>query len=214
MATSLNSSSKPPLDAWDNQTGTKSSRKAPITQVRDDWEDDDEDDVGGDEIVIEDNVEPSPRPSPPTRARTLPNDEDKNKKIWEAANKQVVTPMPTLVSTRTGSVIPPPAAAFQPAMRILKRPSSSSPSQNSSVTSPPPGETLQEREARYAAARERIFGSESSESLPAAPKPTSPNNVKIIREPKAPDTSDVTQSVGFKGRGGKTASPGRSSTGS
>jgi hypothetical protein len=118
--------------------------------------------------------------------------------------------MPTLLASRSGSVIPPPAAAFQPAMRILKRPQSSSPSQSSATFSaPPPAETLQEREARYAAARERIFGAEGSEGTAASPKPS--DNVKIIREPKAPEMTPgkQTQSTGFKGRGGKMVSSSR-----
>ncbi|KAF5350593.1 hypothetical protein D9756_008676 [Leucocoprinus leucothites] len=212
MATSLNSSSKPPLDAWDYQTNTNPSRKPVVTpaQVRDDWEDDDDDenDVKGTEELKE---ELSPSSSPKNRVHALPVEEGTNKKIWEAANSQDSAPMPALLSSRTGSVIPPPAGAFQPAMRILKRPqsSSSSASQGSPATSPPPtGESLHEREARYAAARERIFGLDGSdESVATSPKLS--NNVKIIREPKAPDSApgkQQAQSAGFRGRGGKTAS--------
>lgn len=70
--------------------------------------------------------------------------------------------MPTLLLSRTGSTIPPPPTAFQPAMHILKRPASYS--QGNQATSPPSsGGTIQDREARYAAARERIFGSENPE---------------------------------------------------
>lgn len=121
---------------------------------------------------------------------------------FNARNTKVAAPMPTLVTSRTGSVIPPPAAAFQPALRILKRPQSSSPSQSNPATPPPPGESIQEREARYAAARERIFGSESTADSQDTPPPKA-NNVKVIREPKAPEQG---QSSGFRGRGAKTSS--------
>lgn len=73
-------------------------------------------------------------------------------------------PMPEVVisSSSTASTIPPPPiTAFQTPMRILKRPSASTNSTaNSSASQGSSGQTLAEREARYQAARERIFGGE------------------------------------------------------
>jgi len=81
----------------------------------------------------------------------------------QVRNNKDTTPMPTLLSPRTGSAIFPPPAVFQPTMYILKRPTSSLPSPGNQMASLSSGETLQDREARYAAARERIFGSENPE---------------------------------------------------
>jgi len=85
----------------------------------------------------------------------------------QVRNSKGTTPMPTLLSSRTGSVIFPPPAVFQPTMHILKRPASSSPSPGNRMasSSSSSGETIQDREARYAAARERIFGSENPEKM-------------------------------------------------
>ncbi|KAJ7227587.1 hypothetical protein B0H12DRAFT_1240505 [Mycena haematopus] len=75
-----------------------------------------------------------------------------NQQIWHNANTRA--PMPHLIASPAAAA--PPAAALQPAMRILKRPSATA----TSPSLPPvgPGETLREREARYRAARDRIFG--------------------------------------------------------
>jgi len=81
----------------------------------------------------------------------------------QVRNSKDTTPMPTLLSSRTGSAIFPPPAVFQPTMHILKRPASSSPSPGNQMASSSSGDTIQDREARYAAARERIFGSENPE---------------------------------------------------
>lgn len=114
-------------------------------------------------------------------------EEEDNQKIWEDAyvepfnllqNRPIAelisllssfcsarnarAPMPELVissSSTTSTVIPPPVSAFQTPMRILKRPSASTNSNtNSSASQGASGQTLAEREARYQAARERIFG--------------------------------------------------------
>lgn len=85
-------------------------------------------------------------------------------------------------------------------MRILKRPSpslsSTAPTNPSSAT----GETLKEREARYHAARERIFGTSPNDEEDkkqftgkAVSPPFSLNpatSVKLVREPRGPDGSD------------------------
>ncbi|KAF9078550.1 hypothetical protein BDP27DRAFT_1309747 [Rhodocollybia butyracea] len=138
---------------WGEPESTLRRPKAPAQSVRDDWEDDDE----LEEIPVE----------------------EKNKKIWEKANHNAATPMPAfIVSSSSSSVAsPPPAAAFQPALKILKRPTT-----NENAKSPSPSmsqESLEDREARYEAARKRIFGEETN----AASKKDSP----IIRNPRGPD---------------------------
>lgn len=121
-------------------------------------------------------------------------------------------PMPQFVmgglSTGGASVTSPPPAAFQPALRILKRPTASPSSFSSTSSLPTPGSgssstsssTYAEREARYQAARDRIFGDNSpSPSTPNEPnqpstqssssKP-SPPLVRIVREPKGPPAAE------------------------
>lgn len=101
----------------------------------------------------------------PVPAQSVPDDwdnddedeEEDNQKIWENANTRA--PMPELLissSSTTSTAVPPSATAFQAPMRILKRPSQNSSSNSSS--SQTPTESLAQREARYQAARERIFG--------------------------------------------------------
>ncbi|KAF9453337.1 hypothetical protein P691DRAFT_801146 [Macrolepiota fuliginosa MF-IS2] len=205
---SFNSSSKSPVDPWGEQTSTKSHvRKPAAPPVVDDWEDDDDDDennLNNEEILI-------PNAAPLNHEKSPSIDIEENRKIWDTANTGDAAPMPTIFASRAGSVVPPPPAAFQPAMRILKRPESSSPSRASPAMSPSLGGSLQEREARYAAARERIFGPESvggeSGNSSGTPSPKS-GSVKIIREPKAPESmpGGRGQSLGFRGRGGKSSS--------
>ncbi|KAG2134131.1 hypothetical protein DEU56DRAFT_810137 [Suillus clintonianus] len=91
------------------------------------------------------------------------NDEDEEEdsaKVWEDANNKA--PMPELIisPSSTGTcVVPPPPAAFQPTMRILKRPSPSQSASNSATSlSSQTRNTLAEREAQYQEARNRIFG--------------------------------------------------------
>lgn len=146
------------------------------------------------------------------------NDEDlssseNSQKIWEDANK--AKPMPQIIANNVSSnssSVPIAAAAVlsQPTMRILKRPTPSKPSS----PTPPPVSTppLADRQARYEAARQRIFaeptsstprqgssspssnalGSRSNESGPA---------VRVVREPHGPASSpDATTTRGFVGR--------------
>lgn len=94
------------------------------------------------------------------------NDEDEEEdsaKVWEDANNKA--PMPELIisPSSTGTcVVPPPPAAFQPTMRILKRPSPSQSASNSTTSlSLQTRNTLAEREAQYQEARNRIFGTTS-----------------------------------------------------
>ncbi|KZP12926.1 hypothetical protein FIBSPDRAFT_936634 [Athelia psychrophila] len=125
-------------DPWDQPSAAGGSanilRRSTTAQVvPDDWDNDDEDEE--------------------------PQD---NQKIWEDANTRA--PMPELVissSSATPTSAPlPPSTIFQPQLRILKRPSASTNSSASSA-SQTPTETLSEREARYDAARQRIFGGDS-----------------------------------------------------
>lgn len=85
--------------------------------------------------------------------------------------------MPELIisPSSTGTcVVPPPPAAFQPTMRILKRPSPSQSASNSTTSlSLQTRNTLAEREAQYQEARNRIFGTTSergSDDLESRPR--------------------------------------------
>ncbi len=135
-------------------------------------------------------------------------------------------PMPQLVmaGSHTGAAATsPPPAAFQPALRILKRPTASPSSSSSASSLPTSGngssnsssDTYAEREARYQAARDRIFGDSSpslgrpnEQSQPktqsSAPKP-SPPQVQIAREPRGPPAADPdAASPDGKGQGGES----------
>lgn len=135
-------------------------------------------------------------------------------------NAKAPNPMPAVImassSTTSRTVLPSPPGAFQPTMRILKRPTGS----NSTPSTPPTSasaETLKEREARYQAARERIFGEDgaardSSSTSLSSPKgqkerksPTpnqSASAAAVVRNPKGPaETLDA-------GTGGRTSSRG------
>lgn len=120
-------------------------------------------------------------------------------------------PMPEVVLARnTAAPIPsahvPPQGVFDqlPKMKILKRPTQSTPSPTPSGSAENTQESLKEREARYKAARERIFGSESpatsslSITSPKSPNP-SQHQVKVAREPRGPNNASNVSG----GRGGK-----------
>lgn len=134
--------------------------------------------------------------------------------------------MPALVispsSTSTRAILSPPPGAFEPKMRILKRPSASS----SKSSTPPPSstsaESLKEREARYQAARERIFGEESPGDGTTSPKSPrekkerkssgSPHNtpgVTVVRNPRGPSQNSAESANGksARGFGGQRARP-------
>lgn len=130
--------------------------------------------------------------------------------------------MPELVisSSTASTVAPPPVTAFQTPMRILKRPSASPNSNaNSSASQGASGQTLAEREARYQAARERIFGgddgsgilsdngNEKSKRGGSVPGPSSQAQTgNVLRQPLGPEAdsskaTDVGQAPkGFKRR--------------
>ncbi|KAK7683618.1 hypothetical protein QCA50_013456 [Cerrena zonata] len=128
--------------------------------------------------------------------------EEEPQKVWEDANSKA--PMPELlISSSTMATSAPPPAAFQPTLRILKRPT---PSVSAASSGAPDSQqkSYAEREAQYQAARQRIFGAASpstsvnfgdgdtsQEIIP----PLSTNNTQgpclppatIIRNPKGPD---------------------------
>lgn len=120
-------------------------------------------------------------------------------------NTKVHHPMPALVISRGSSAASASTSLplnQPPAMRILKRPSPTVSPNQSSANLTPVGETFQEREARYQAARERIFGVSSSTSsdvqdktnnsaLKKTASPTPPPNqgISVVREPRGPSNS-------------------------
>ncbi|KAG6919143.1 hypothetical protein DXG01_008950 [Tephrocybe rancida] len=200
------SSSQLPSDSWDESNFISTSRlKAAVQVVPDDWDDDEDDDE--------------------------PVTEQDNQRIWEDANAKAPNPMPTLIiapsATSASHIVSPPQGAFQPTMRILKRPNSGA---NKSATPPPSSsaESLREREARYQAARERIFGSESGASTPSGeespgvlPQPinfkdkrertkSSTPPATVVRNPRGP-TGNV-ETPTYRGFSGQRARPPSSST--
>ncbi|KAG6841838.1 hypothetical protein C0991_006245 [Blastosporella zonata] len=188
-----------------------SRHKVPAQAVPDDWDDEEEEE---------------------------PANEEDNQRIWEDANAKAPNPMPTLIiapsATSANHVVSPPQAAFLPTMRILKRPSSAV---NSKSATPPPSssaESLKEREARYQAARERIFGPDSGASTPTGEEPsmrsptssqpinfkdrherlrTSPPPAAVIRNPRGPPSESInSETTTPRGFSGQRAKPPSSST--
>ncbi|CAE6441568.1 unnamed protein product [Rhizoctonia solani] len=113
-------------------------------------------------------------------ARSVPDDwdndepaEESAKEIWDRAN--TAAPMPQIqISSQSASI--PPVAAIMPSMRILQRPKSTPTSPSSANQTPTSTKSLQEREADYKAARERIFagsggGGSAGSSREASPAP-------------------------------------------
>jgi hypothetical protein len=114
--------------------------------------------------------------------------------------------MPSLIISRgtssTSVTLPSLPLNQPPQMRILKRPSPSISPTASTNSGSAAGETLKEREARYHAARERIFGASPNEEQENGDKkpirkvvspPLSANpaaSVKLVREPRGPDGSN------------------------
>ncbi|KAF9645237.1 hypothetical protein BDM02DRAFT_3271842 [Thelephora ganbajun] len=155
--------------------------KVKLTHVPDDWDNDDEE------------------------------EETDSQKIWETANTK--SPMPQLMISRSSTSAtvfsPPPSTLIQAPIRILKRPTPTTPSNNSSVSPSPVPQTLAEREAKYQEARERIFGSSTpSEQDGPTTKTPSPKPVpNVIRNPTGPDTNapgpNSSTSQGFSGRRGR-----------
>jgi len=161
----------------------------------------------------------SARHKPTAPSSTVPDDwddasssEEDNQKIWDDANKRA--PMPQLVVTSgpVSSVVPP-ASAFQPPIRILKR--SAAPTQNYAGDESPASAinagTFAERSARYNAARERIFAGTTEGSVGSGDGVPGPVSA-IIRNPKGPEYTQGPHgqgsegSLGFGGRAGKRGS--------
>lgn len=124
-------------------------------------------------------------------------------------------PQVVVTSSRAGTAIPsvvPPASAFQPPIRILKRSVASTqncPNDDSS-TSASTETSLAERAARYDAARERIFGG-TTEASAEGSREGVPVSV-VIRNPKGPEHVqglDKEGSQGFGVRARKRGSPGQ-----
>jgi hypothetical protein len=173
-------------DIWDDQhthaasgsTSIKPKKRSKNFVVPEDWEldEEEEEDAG--------------------RSVDLPN-----KQLWEDANAKVHHPMPSLVISRgtsTSVTLPSLPLNQTPQMRILKRPSPSSSSTVPTNSGGAAGETLKEREARYHAARERIFGASPDEEqdnddtnkfarkvVESSPLPAA--SVRLVREPRGPD---------------------------
>ncbi|KIY69449.1 hypothetical protein CYLTODRAFT_420739 [Cylindrobasidium torrendii FP15055 ss-10] len=144
------------IDDW-----TTASTSSPSSQpqrsktfpIKDDWEDSDDEDVQRDVPV-------SPaQPNPQIVPIALPE------------QPRPVIPIPANAI---------PAGAFQPAITILKRPSSSSP--NPTAKKETPREHISEREAKYKEARQRIFGEQQGSSS-TADVAVNPN---AKRQPKGP----------------------------
>ncbi|KAJ7247436.1 hypothetical protein B0H12DRAFT_1304479 [Mycena haematopus] len=108
-----------------------------------------------------------------------------NQQIWHDANTRA--PMPHLITSPAAPA--PPAAALQPAIRILKRPS---PAPTSAAPRPAaPGETLRERGARYQAARDRIFGDGGNDNQSVG--------AGVVRNPKGPAPASEGYDTGTDG---------------
>ncbi|KDQ32982.1 hypothetical protein PLEOSDRAFT_1080401 [Pleurotus ostreatus PC15] len=183
----------PTDDPWDQEppnTGlvvTRPSKQPQRQVVPDDWDDDDE----------EEDALPDP---------------ELNKKIWHEANTKA--PMPEFLVKSSSTIVAPPASAFQPQLRILKRPSATPPA-STSPSLVGARETVQQREAKYNAARERIFGTNeqgrdsegsrnaSLSSLQSAPlrdsvrridptQSSTPPRTSVTRNPQGPADAGLT----------------------
>ncbi|KAJ7141604.1 hypothetical protein C8R46DRAFT_1135366 [Mycena filopes] len=171
---------------WEQPVQSTSARRPPIPRtvipVSDDWEDDDEE--------------------------SEPQNAEDNQRIWENANARA--PMPNLiVSSSSLAAAAPPAAALQPKMRILKRPTNSAPAAPAPATTG--GETLKEREVRYQAARDRIFGNEADGRASPGEKKVGGGGglspVGVARNPRGPISSNADASTPPKGFGARSANP-------
>ncbi|KAI9508263.1 hypothetical protein F5148DRAFT_935399 [Russula earlei] len=130
--------------------------------------------------------------------------EEDNRRIWDNANDKAPMPQLVVTSTRTGSVssVVPPATAFQPPIRILKRsaaPTQQCASDDSPATASTSG-SFAERSARYNAARERIFaGAAESASLDEG----GVGQISaIVRNPKGPENTQGPNGQGKEGSQG------------
>lgn len=191
-------------------------RRVPVpipAPMCDDWEDDDDEtDQAQPQLSTTQNTG-----FPSITTATSPNSEEENKRIWDNANLHVPTPMPTLILSPSAMspAPPPPPGAFQPAMRILKR-AAGTQNPPKTVTSPV-GESIQEREERYAKARVRIFGDEPEASTKNGGDKDKSNRkqsgvqssqVRVVRSPKGPpQTNGGVQSSNPGGFGERSGLP-------
>lgn len=96
----------------------------------------------------------------------------------------------------------PPLAAFKEPLKILKRPESKAKSPPTSSPNSQTAKSLEEREAQYRAARQRIFGDKQRERdkdpvlVALSQPPTGGPSSAIIREPIGPPVGN--QSSNFK----------------
>jgi len=194
-------SQSPSSDAWDQPAYTNShtrpaqaglERKFQPQVVRDDWDEEDE-----------------------------REEEQDSAKIWEEANNKASMPELVISPSSTGqAVLPLPPAAFQPTLRILKRPSPSQSASTSSTSlaSSQTRSTFAEREAQYQEARNRIFGEKSggSPSSPGQERPgderttlesgkgekiTVKPSLTVVRDPLGPSSESSSQQGGGPARG-------------
>lgn len=131
--------------------------------------------------------------------------------------------MPELVisGSGTGMALPPPPAAFQPTLKILKRPATgTAPPIPAVPSSADVQKSYAEREAKYQAARQRIFNDAArpgvtSDTTSATaetrdPQPGDTGNVKVIRAPRGPTAdTDSKPSRGFGSKRGGRGAPAR-----
>ncbi|KAF5392881.1 hypothetical protein D9757_000820 [Collybiopsis confluens] len=171
------------MNDWGDSESSSTLRRLKAPEVvRDDWEDEDEEEEA---VPVE----------------------ERNKKLWEKANTETAAPMSAFIisSSSPGSMAsPPPVAAFKPALKILKRPVNSQPN-TPSATPALAKESLGDREARYQAARQRIFGNEaaSATSETISYHLASKKDNRIMRNPRGPEDSNLTDGAlpkGFEGR--------------
>ncbi|KZW00368.1 hypothetical protein EXIGLDRAFT_830775 [Exidia glandulosa HHB12029] len=159
---------------------------------------------------------PSPATRPPPKAppRVVKDswddssdeeDSTDHKQLWDNANKQ--ERMPEIVAT--SNTVAPPIAALTGPMRILKRPTAGS-TPSPAPSRPASSKPLQEREADYAAARERIFGKDASSA--EGKRPPSKPQQNVARQPRGPPTAGGAAAAGFSAR--QRPAPQRSNSGS
>ncbi|KAJ6467380.1 hypothetical protein C8R45DRAFT_1219128 [Mycena sanguinolenta] len=129
-------------------------------------------------------------------------EEGVNHRVWDHANTRAPEPiLSPSYSSSSPSARPPPAAALRPAMRILKRPSPSSTPTPAPAPAPSTAAALKEKEARYAAARERIFGpgaddsaggvgNESEREGKGREKERRDKGAGVVRNPKGPSEGE------------------------
>lgn len=140
--------------------------------------------------------------------RTRESPERSHRRPGSSMRRNKKAPMPELVisGSGTGLAFPPPPAAFQPALKILKRATTGPALPSSSAPSPADVQkSYAEREAKYQAARQRIFNDTvPSDTTSAAP----PGSVTVIRPLRGPSADASTSSTDSKVSRGFTSKRG------